>query len=234
MSISTPHMEVARKNDFAKTVIMPGDPKRAEWIAKTFLTDIKSVTSVRGNLGFTGMYKGKRVSVMSSGMGNPSMGIYSYELFNLCNVKNIIRVGTCGTYEKDFNLGDIIVAKKVITNTNYCDMLQKNITKINASKELFKKTLESSKNINTKIICGNIFCTDTFYGDKTEKDFMIKNNCIGMEMESAALYYNAKVFKKNAITICSVCDNLTTKQHLSSIERTKSLKNMILFALSLI
>ena len=233
MSIPTPHIEAKVKNDFATTVIMPGDPKRAEWIAKTFLTDAKSVTSVRGILGFTGMYNGKKVSVMASGMGNPSMGIYSYELFKFYDVQNIIRIGTCGTYKKDLNLGDVIVADSVVTNTNYFNMFKNNITKIEPSKELLIKAIKTAKLHNIKVNIGNIFCTDTFY--TTEDESLIKkHNCLGMEMESAALYYNAKILKKNALTICSVSDNLTNKKELTSKEREKSLNNMILLALNLV
>lgn len=231
--IPTKHIEAKSQDDFAKTVVMPGDPKRAEWIAKTFLTDTKLVTSVRGILGFTGKYKGKKVSVMASGMGNPSMGIYSYELFNFYGAENIIRIGTCGTYNKDLNLCDLIVSQKTITNTNYGDMFKNNITEVEASNELINRAKTLCEKNNIKVSFGNIFCTDTFYGGKNEKQIVVKNNCLGMEMESAALYYNAKLSNKNALTICSVSDNLATNKSLNSLEREQSLKNMVTFALEL-
>lgn len=232
MSIPTPHIEAKNKNDFAKTVIMPGDPKRAEWIAKTFLTSVKLVNSVRGILAYTGKYKNKKVSIMASGMGNPSMGIYSYELFNFYNVQNIIRIGTCGTHEKNLDLGSVIIAENTITNTNYNNMFKNNIFKVEASKIILNKVKEVSKQKNIEINIGNIFCTDTFYSN--EEEVIKKNNCLGMEMESAALYYNAKMSNKNALAICSVSDNLANKTQLTPLQRESTLKNMVLLALELV
>ena len=231
MNIPTPHIE-AKENDFAKTVIMPGDPKRAEWIAKTFLTDARLITSVRGVLGFTGKYKNKIVSVMASGIGNPSMGIYSYELFKFYNVDNIIRIGTCGVYFKNLEFGSLIVSSETITDTNYMGMFKNNITKVEASKDLYKKAMEIAEKNNIKYISGKTFCRDTFYG-KEDIEARIKENCLGVEMETAALYYNAKILNKNALTICSVSDNIITGVRLTSLERQNTLKEMVLFALEI-
>ena len=233
MSIPTPHIEAKNKEDFAKTVIMPGDPKRAEWIAKTFLNDAKLVTSVRGILGFTGTYKGKKVSVMASGMGNPSMGIYSYELFKFYDVDSIIRIGTCGACKKDLELGSIVISQKVITNTNYCDMFKNGVTQVEASEELLDSALKKTKKLKLNIVSGNTFCTDTFYAGEEDEKLINKNKCLATEMETAALYYNAKLLNKKALTICSVSDNLITKKALTSLERQNSLKDMVELALEI-
>jgi len=234
MDIPTPHIEAKRKDDFAKTVIMPGDPKRAEWIAKNFLTNVKLVNSIRGILGFTGMYNKKNVSVMASGMGNPSMGIYSHELFKFYDVDKIIRIGTCGTYEKDLNLGDIILCEKSITNTNYCNLYKDNITQIPSSKALLDQVVKIAKKENIKFSVGPIFCTDTFYAEADEEKFIKENKCLGTEMESASLYYNAKTLNKQALAICSVSDNLTTGQKMSSEDREQNLGKMVKLALELV
>lgn len=227
----TPHNE-ARLGDFAKTVIMPGDPKRARHIAKKFLTDAKLVNDIRGAQAYTGYYNGHKISVMSSGMGNPSMGIYCQELFNNYDVENIIRVGSCGTLSKDINLGDIIVALNCFTQTNFSNMFERKINNIDGSKALAKKAAETAKTLNIPVIVGKIYNTDSFYNDLNQTENMLNNDCAGVEMETAALYYIAQQFHKNALTICTVSDNLTTLKHLTAKERQTSFDQMLNLALN--
>ena len=226
----TPHIS-AKKGEFASTVIMPGDPNRAKFIAEKFLTDAKLINSVRGELAYTGLYRGKPVSVMASGMGNPSMGIYSYELFNFYNVKNIIRVGTCGANNKDIKLASIVLGDTSVTKTNYANISNGEIVKLQKTQKLAKLCEKVAKKLNFALVCGNLFCTDTFYGDELQAKIMADYNCVAVEMESAALYFNAQKYKKNALAICSVSDNLITGESLTADERESSFSNMIVLAL---
>lgn len=226
----TPHIS-AKKGEFAPTVIMPGDPNRAKFIAEKFLTDAKLINSVRGELAYTGLYRGKPVSVMASGMGNPSMGIYSYELFNFYNVKNIIRVGTCGANNKDIKLASIILGDISVTKTNYANISNGEIVKLQKTQKLAKLCEKVAKKLNFALVCGNLFCTDTFYGDELQDKIMADYNCVAVEMESAALYFNAQKYKKNALALCSVSDNLITGESLTADERETSFSNMIVLAL---
>lgn len=226
----TPHIG-AKKGEFAPTVIMPGDPNRAKFIAEKFLTDAKLINSVRGELAYTGLYKGKPVSVMASGMGNPSMGIYSYELFNFYNVKNIIRVGTCGANNKDIKLASIVLGDTSVTKTNYANISNGKIVKLQKTQKLAKLCEKVAKKLNFALVCGNLFCTDTFYGDELQAKIMADYNCVAVEMESAALYFNAQKYKKNALALCSVSDNLITGECLTADERETSFSNMIVLAL---
>lgn len=228
----TAHIE-SKKGDFAKTIIMPGDPKRAKYIATHFLENAKLVNNVRGMQGYTGTYNGKPVSVMASGMGNASMGIYSYELFNFYNVDNIIRVGSCGAYSLDLKLKDIVIANTSVTTTNYANLNKNGISQLNATEKLIKNAKTIAKTFNFAYFCGNVYCTDTFYEDNNQKEIMEKYNCIAVEMESASLYYNAKKFNKNALTLCSVSDHILQSTALSAKEREISFNNMIKLALEL-
>lgn len=221
----------AKKGEFAPTVIMPGDPNRAKFISEKFLTNAKLINSVRGELAYTGLYKGKPVSIMASGMGNPSMGIYSYELFNFYNVKNIIRVGTCGANNKNIKLASIILGDTSVTKTNYANISNGEIVKLQKTQKLAKLCEKTAKKLNFALVCGNLFCTDTFYGDELQAKIMADYNCVAVEMESAALYFNAQKYKKNALAICSVSDNLITGESLTAEERETSFSNMIVLAL---
>ena len=229
----TPHIN-AKLGDFTKTVIMPGDPNRAKFIAKNFLTDAKLVNNVRGVQGYTGTYNGKKVSVMASGMGNASMGIYSYELFSAFGVESIIRVGSCGANSKDLPLKSIIIATCSITKTNYKNMLEHKINCVECSKKLAKNAKIKAKSLNFAVFEGNIYSTDTFYDEENQAQILKENNCLGVEMESASLYYNAKLLNKEALTLCSVSDNLITGESLSAKERETSFCNMIKLALEMI
>lgn len=226
----TPHIS-AKFGEIAPTVIMPGDPKRAKLIAQNYLSDKKLVNDVRGIQTYTGFYKGKKVTVMASGMGNPSMGIYSYELFNNYGVKNIIRVGSCGTLSEKINLGDVIIASNCFTETNYSNLFEKNIHTLPASKTLEKAVTSASKNLQIKALKGTIYCSDSFYTDLNQTKNMQQNNCLGVEMESASLYYNAKLLHKNAIAICTVSDNITLNKKMTAKERETSFISMIELAL---
>ena len=228
----TPHIE-AKENEFAKTVIMPGDPKRARFIAENFLTDVKLISEVRGIPAFTGYYNGKKVSVMASGMGNASMGIYSYELFNFYNVENIIRVGTCGVYNDEFEIGSIAVATSTVSRSNYANMFKGETYTLPASEKLAELAKNTAKELNSTARFSNIYCSDTFYGDEYQADIIKNFNCFGVEMETAALYKNAIDAKKNAIAVLTVSDNILNHKQMSPKEREQSVGNMIKFALEM-
>ena len=230
--MSTPHIE-AKENEFAKTVIMPGDPKRANFIAKNYLEDAKLISEVRGIPAYTGFYKGKKVSVMASGMGNASMGIYSYELFNFYNVENIIRVGTCGVYDESFEIGSIAVAINTVSRSNYANMFKGEPYTISASKKLQTLAEKTAKKTKSSAKFSNIYCSDSFYCDKDQKDVIDNYNCFGVEMETAALYKNAIDAKKHAIAVLTVSDNILNHKQMSPKEREQSVGKMIEFALEM-
>ena len=230
--MSTPHIE-AKENEFAKTVIMPGDPKRARYIAENFLENPKLISEVRGIPAFTGKYKGKLVSVMASGMGNPSMGIYSHELFEFYNVKNIIRVGTCGVYNPEFKVGDVAVAINSVSTSNYRNIFKGDVNIIPASKRLIKLAEKTAKSTKSTARFGNVYCSDAFYGDEYQKEIITHYDCFGVEMETTALFKNAIDSKKDAIAILTVSDNIVTHEQMTPKEREQSLNNMITFALEM-
>ncbi len=230
--MSTPHIE-AKENEFAKTVIMPGDPKRARFIAENFLENAKLISEVRGIPAYTGFYKGKQISVMASGMGNPSMGIYSYELFNFYNVENIIRVGTCGVYDDAFEIGDIAVAVNSVSRSNYANMFTGETYTLPASEKLKKLAEKTAKKTKSTAKFSNIYCSDSFYGDGYQVETINKFNCFGVEMETAALYKNAIEAKKNAIAVLTVSDNILNHKQMSPKEREQSVGKMIEFALEM-
>ena len=232
MSIPTPHIE-AKQGDFAKTVLMPGDPKRAEYIAKTYLTDCKLVNDVRGIKGFTGYYKGKRVSVMASGMGQPSIGIYSYELFAFYGVENIIRVGSCGSFDKDLHARDIIIAMGACTNGNFNSQYRLPGTYAPiASYDLLESAVKHTREKGVNFKVGNILSSDTFYDDANSGLEWAKMGVLGVEMESAALYATAARLSKNALAILTVSDSfIYPEENTTSEEREKSFNQMMEIAL---
>ena len=233
LPIPTPHIN-APKDGFAKTVLMPGDPLRAKHIAETYLKNAVLVNDVRGVQGYTGEYKGKKISVMASGMGIPSIGIYSYELYHAYDVDNIIRVGTCGALLKDINVRDIIVGTGACTDSNYAANFGLNGT-ISAvgSFEILKKVDEKTKEMKfeNKVRFGQLFSTDVFYKDKPDTLDWAKIGVIAVEMEAYALYLNAARAGKRALSICAVSDNIVSHQELTAEERSKSVNDMIELAL---
>lgn len=230
----TPHIE-AKIDEIAKDVIMPGDPLRCKMIAEKYLTDYKLVNSVRNQLAYTGYYKGKKVTIFSSGMGNPSMGIYSYELYSVYNVENIIRVGSCGAFRKDLNLYEIILVENSYSpSTYYYELTKENNRILPGNKFLNNEIKKTASKLNIKINLGNVYCTDVFYND-VDKEYLSTNfNCLATEMESFALFSNALKLGKKASTILTVSDNLITKEETTAQERQNSFNQMIELALETI
>lgn len=230
----TPHNE-ANKGDYAKTVIMPGDPKRAELIAKNYLTDYKLINDVRGIKAYTGLYKNKKVSVMASGMGIPSMGIYSYELYKYYDVDNIIRVGSCGNYADDLHLLDLILIDETVTESNYALTLNnENIHEIKPDEALTQEIENVAKEINTKITRGTTFCSECFdvYMSDVKKCLnRLPKKVIAAEMEAFALFYNAKLLNKKAAAILTIVDDGVHGGSVDSQTREKALTGMIELAL---
>lgn len=233
MKTPTPHIN-APKDGFAKTVLMPGDPRRAKYIADTYLTNPVLVNDVRGVQGYTGEYKGKKVSVMGSGMGIPSICIYSYELYNAYGVENIIRIGTAGALIADLKLRDIVVSTGSCTDSNYAAHygLKGTISAV-PSFELLKKADETVKKLGfqDKTKLGQIFSTDVFYKDVPDTLDWVKVGCIAVEMESYGLFLNAARAGKKALTICAISDNLISHEVLTSEERIKDINDAIVLAL---
>ena len=220
--------------DIAEIVIMPGDPLRSQMIAEKFLENPVLVNNVRGVQGYTGTYNGKKVTVMASGMGNPSMGIYSYELFKFYNVNKIIRIGSIGAMNKNIKIKDLIIAENVYTNTNYNNFYINNGEGyISGSKELSTQAKEIAEKNNMNYHLGNILCSDTFYTDEDEIKKAADNNLLGVEMEGAALYLNAQRCQKQALVICTVSNNLITGEETSSEERQNAFTDMIKLALEM-
>lgn len=235
MPIPTPHI-AAKKDDFAKTVLMPGDPLRAKYIAENFLTDAKLVNNVRGVQGYTGYYKGKRVSVMASGMGMPSIGIYSYELFNFYGVENIIRIGSAGAMNKNVKLRSLVFAQGACTNSNFVNQfaMPGTLAPI-ASYPLLEAAVAKAKELKYDYSVGNVLSSDTFYAADPSVASVVwsKMGVLAVEMEAAALYVNAAQAGKNALCICTISDHLLTGEELSSDERQNSFREMMTLALEI-
>lgn len=227
----------ANKEDIEKNVLMPGDPLRAKYIAENFLTNVKTVNTVRNMLAYTGEYKGKKVTVFSSGMGMPSMGIYCYELYKFYDVENIIRIGSCGVYTENIDLLDTILVDKTYTEGNFAyEWNSKDCHLMHASSELNSKLEEMAKKLDIHYTKGNTLCSDCFDGYLEDLDALLNRlpkdlNIIGAEMEAFALFYIAKYLNKKAACLLTVVDSLAKKQSSTSEEREKSLNNMIKLAL---
>ena len=233
MSVPTPHIS-AKKGDFAKTVLMPGDPLRAKFIAETFLTDPVLVNNVRGVQGYTGTWKGVPVSVMASGMGMPSIGIYSWELFNFYDVDNIIRVGSAGALSDELNVMDIVIGQGACTTSSYVANFELPGTFAPiADYKLLSAAVGCAmeKGLNVKV--GNLLSSDNFYSREglDPNDAWKKMGVLAIEMEAAALYANAAYAGKRALAICTVSDHLYKPQCLSSDERQSSFLQMMELAL---
>ncbi len=230
--MATPHI-LANKEDFAKTVLMPGDPLRSKFIAENFLEDAKLVNNVRGIHGYTGLYRGKRVSVHASGMGIPSIGIYSWELFNFFDVENIIRVGSAGAFHDDLRLMDIVAAMGASTDSNFAHQfnLKGHFAPI-ADYKLLSTAVKAAESMGKEIKVGNIFSSDNFYDDGSDgAEQWKKMGILGVEMEAAGLYMNAARSGKRALCICTMSDHIFKKEELSPEDRQTSFKDMINIAL---
>ena len=234
----TPHIN-ATPADFAKTVLMPGDPLRAKFIAENFLADAKLVNNVRGIHGYTGTYKGTPVSVMASGMGMPSIGIYSYELFNFFDVENIIRVGSAGGMSEKVKVRDIIIAQGACTDSNFAHTfnLPGTFAPI-ADFNILKTAVNKADELSLKYCVGNVLSSDVFYGDMqgvpeamTPAAIWGKMGVLGVEMEAAALYMNAARAGKNALAILTVSDHLLTGESLSAEDRQNTFTDMMKLSL---
>ncbi len=231
----TPH-NTAEINEIASTVLMPGDPLRAKYIAETFLEDVHEFNSVRNMFGYTGTYKGRKISVMGSGMGMPSIGIYSYELYKFYNVDQIIRIGSAGAYSPDLNLYDTILVKEAWSESNFAkaqNNQQRHILK--SSPELNKKILKIGKKLNIPVVYGRIHSSDVFYreGESTHQQLFEKYKCLAVEMESFALFHNADVLGKKAACLLTVSDSLVTHEVTTAEERQTAFTNMMKIALEL-
>ena len=231
--MATPHNSAAL-GDFAKTVLMPGDPLRAKVIAETFLEGAKLVNNVRGIHGYTGTYKGTPVSVMASGMGCPSIGIYSYELFTQYGVDNIIRIGSAGAISPDLKLRDVVAGMGACTNSSFAQQyrLPGTFAPI-CNYDLLTFATEAAKELGVRMPVGNLFSSDTFYDAAASTMEWAKMGCMAVEMEAAALYCNAAYTHKRALAICSISDSLVTGEELDADERQNSFTNMMKIALEI-
>lgn len=230
----TPHNS-AVKGEIAKTVLMPGDPLRAKFVAENFLTDVKQFNSVRNMFGYTGKYNGKEVSVMGSGMGMPSIGIYSYELFNFYNVENIIRIGTTGAIHDDLDLGDLVIAQGSCTDSNFAKHfnLPGTFAPI-ASFKLLRGAVDAAEKLGVKYMVGNVLSSDVFYNETFDSFIQWKKmGVLCAEMESAALYMNAAQAGKNALCVLTVSDCPMKGTATTAEERQTAFTNMMKVALSL-
>lgn len=228
----TPHIN-ATPNDFAPTVLMPGDPLRSKFIAENFLEGARLVNNVRGIQGYTGKYHGVPVSVMASGMGMPSIGIYSYELYNFFGVQNIMRIGSAGAMQKDIRVRDIVIGQGACTNSNYA--AQYNLTGTFApiaSYKMLREAVTACERLGARYHVGNLLSSDTFYGDDPEASgHWQKLGVMAVEMEAAALYMNAARLNKNALAICTISDHILTGVELTAEERQNTFGQMMEVAL---
>jgi len=235
-NIPTPHIN-AKLGDFAKTVLMPGDPLRAKYIAENYLEDAVLVNNVRGVQGYTGYYKGKRVSVMASGMGMPSIGIYSYELFNYYGVENIIRVGSAGAMSDKLKLRDVVAGMSAYTNSNYGYQFGFDGTLAPCcSYELLTKAVAAGEKIGQSVVPGPVFSSDAFYeqgGYESAAAKLMKLGVLCVEMEAYALYLNAAAAGKNALALLTISDSLVTGESLPAEDRQNTFTKMMEIALEI-
>lgn len=232
--MQTPHIN-SQPGDFAKTVLMPGDPLRSKFIAENFLENAKLVNNVRGVQGYTGYYKGTKVSVMASGMGMPSMGIYSHELYNYFEVENIMRVGSAGAISEKIKLRDIVLGMGACTNSNFAHQFNlPGVFSPIADYTMLSKCIESANELKLPYHVGNLLSSDTFYNDEEGLNEEMKSvnlwkkmGVMAIEMEAAALYMNAARFNKRALAICTVSDHIITGENTSALERERSFTQMM-------
>lgn len=224
----------ATKEEIAKVVIMPGDPLRAKWIAENFLDNYNLVNEVRGMLAYTGTYQGKKVTVMGHGMGNPSIGIYSYELYKFYDVDLIIRIGSAGSYKEEIKIGDVILTEKSYSDSTYAQMMEVPVRAktIKAQKDVNKIIIKVAKESKIKIIKANVHASDVFYSSIPLDKIIEKSKCDVVEMEGFALFVNAIKLEKKAACILTCSDSLITHEALSPQERQTSFSNMVRLALN--
>jgi purine-nucleoside phosphorylase len=234
----TPHINAA-PGDFAQTVLMPGDPLRSQFIAENFLTDAKLVNNVRGVQGYTGTYKGTRVSVMASGMGMPSIGIYSYELYSVFGVENILRIGSAGALKESIRVRDIVIGQGACTDSRWAEQyhLAGSFAPI-SDYTLLETCVNTARDLNLPYHVGNILSSDRFYGDDGERPEVlkathgwIKMGVMAVEMEAAALYMNAARLGKRALALCTISDHILTGEACTAEERQNSFTQMMELAL---
>ena len=232
-NIPTPHIN-APEGAFADTVLMPGDPLRSLFIAENFLENAELVNNVRGVQGYTGLWKGKRVSVMASGMGMPSIGIYSYELFNFYGVKNIIRIGSAGAISEKLHLMDIVAGMSTYTDSHYGDQfgIRGNLAPC-CSYELLHRAVEAGKKYGKEIVCGSIYSSDVFYDEAKNSAELRKLGVLAVEMEAASLYLNAARAGKNALCLCTISDHTLTGESMSAEQRQTGFREMMQIALEI-
>lgn len=230
----TPHIG-AKNGEIAETVIMSGDPLRAKFMAEKFLENPVQFNNVRGMLGFTGTYKGKRVSVMGHGMGIPSVGIYSYELFNFYGVKRIIRVGSAGSINMDLHVGDLVIAQGACTDSHYVDQYElPGFYAPIADFKLLRGAVEAAEKFGYSYKVGNVFSSDTFYTENAHNDKWMNMGVLAVEMEAAGLYMNAARSGNQALTICTISDHILTGESTTAEERQTTFTHMMDVAFSLI
>ena len=234
MNTPTPHIG-AQYGEIAETVIMAGDPLRAKMMAEKYLENPVQFNNVRGMLGFTGTHNGKRVSVMGHGMGIPSIGIYTYELYNFYGVKTIIRVGSSGSIHKDLNVGDLVIAMGACTNSNYAAQYELPGTYAPiADFDLCRRAAEAAEKFGYRYKVGNVFSSDTFYTENAHNGKWINMGVLAVEMEAPALYMNAARSGNKALVICTVSDNILTGEATTAEERQNSFTHMMDVAFSLL
>ena len=229
--MSTPHIE-SKSNEISKYVLMPGDPERVKYIAENFLTDIKLVNTVRGEIAYTGKYKGREITVFSSGMGIPSMGIYSHELFDKYDVDVIIRIGTAGSYTEDLKLKSIFLAESAYSDTCYDEeTLNKSMNIVNSSFELNSVIIKTAEELGIDLKLGRVHTTEAFYTALDDKKYTEDYDCKCVEMETFSLLVNAKKFHKQATSLLTISDMKTSNESLSREDRVRRLNTMINLAL---
>lgn len=232
--MSTPHNEASR-GDIASTVLMPGDPLRAKYLAEHFLEDAKVFNTVRNMLGYTGYYHGKRVSIMGSGMGMPSIGIYAYELFNMYGVEKIIRIGSCGAIQENVHVRDIVIAQGACTDSNFAHQFELPGTfSAISSYELLEEAVALARKKGVTYHVGNVVASDLFYHDDQDSDKKwAKMGCLALEMESYALFALASRYGKKALTLLTVSDSMVTHEETTAKEREETFTSMMEIALEM-
>lgn len=227
----TPH-NGAKKGDIAKTVLMPGDPMRAKFIAETYLQNAKLVNQVRGMYAYTGTYQGKEVTVMASGMGMPSIGIYAYELYQFYDVEHIIRVGSAGSYDENLHVYDILLVENSYSDSSFAKVQNHSTYDVVSSSELLNQVIiNTAKEKNQKITIGTAYSTDVFYRQENTTEKVKEHHCLACEMESFALFHTAKMLHKQATCILTISDHFVTGEETTAQERETGFQKMMELAL---